>query len=96
MFCQTSEQLRIRWVRQFDTTLPSIEATPLVVGGVIFTTEPPSDIIAVDALDAKTGDLIWRYTRKVPADVRMCCGRVNRGLAILDNHLYLASLEGYL
>lgn len=89
-------QLRIRWVRQFDTTLPSIEATPLVVGGVIFTTEPPSDIIAVDALDAKTGDLIWRYTRKVPADVRVCCGRVNRGLAILDNHLYLASLEGYL
>ena len=89
-------QLRMRWVRQFDTTLPSIEATPLVVGGIIFTTEPPTDIIAVDAIDARTGDLIWRYTRKIAADVRMCCGRVNRGLAILDNHLYLASLEGYL
>jgi alcohol dehydrogenase (cytochrome c) len=89
-------QLRMRWVRQFDTSLPSIEATPLVVGGVIFTTEPPSDTIAVDALDAKSGDLIWRYTRNISPDVRVCCGRVNRGLAVLDNHVYLASLDGYL
>jgi alcohol dehydrogenase (cytochrome c) len=87
-------QLRVRWVRQFDTTLPAIEATPLVVGGVIFTTEPPSDSIAVDAIDAKSGDLLWRYTRRITADVRTCCGRVNRGLAMLGNHLYLASLEG--
>lgn len=89
-------QLRIRWVRQFDTTLPSIESTPIVVGGVIFTTEPPSDTIAVDAINAKSGDLIWRYARDVPTVARACCGRVNRGVAVLDNHIYLASMEGYL
>lgn len=89
-------QLRIRWVRQFDTTMPTIEATPLVVDGVIFITEPPSDIIAVDALEAKSGDLIWRYTRNVSDDARACCGRVNRGLAVLDSNLYLASYDGYL
>ena len=89
-------QLRIRWVRQFDTTLPSIEATPIVVGGAIFTTEPPSDTIAVDAINAKSGDLIWRYARKVSADARACCGRFNRGVAVLDSHIYLASMEGYL
>jgi alcohol dehydrogenase (cytochrome c) len=89
-------QLRIRWVRQFETNLRTIEATPLVAGGVIFTTEPPSDFIAVDALDAKSGDLLWRYTRNIPDGVPTCCGRYNKGLAILDNHLYLASLEGYL
>jgi len=91
-----ASQLRIRWVRQFDTSLPAIEATPLVVGGVIFTTEPPSDTIAVDAINVKTGELIWRYARNIPAAARACCGRVNRGLAVLDNHLYLASMEGYL
>ena len=89
-------QLRIRWVRQFETNLRTIEATPLVARGVIFITEPPSDTIAVDALGAKSGDLIWRYTRNIPADVPACCGRYNRGLAILDNRVYLASLEGYL
>jgi len=89
-------QLRIRWVRQFDTSLPSIEATPLVVDGVIFITEPPSDVFAVDALDAKSGEVIWRYTRNIPSSVRVCCGRANRGLAILHNRLYVASLEGYL
>lgn len=89
-------QLRIRWVRQFDTSLPTIEATPLVVGGVIFITEPPSDSIAVDAINARSGELIWRYARNIPAEARACCGRVNRGLAVLDNHIYLASIEGYL
>jgi alcohol dehydrogenase (cytochrome c) len=89
-------QLRIRWVRQLDTTLPSIEATPIVVGGVIFTTEPPSDTIAVDAINARSGDVIWRYARNVSADARACCGRVNRGVAVLDNHIYLASMDGYL
>ncbi|MFZ3200887.1 MAG: PQQ-binding-like beta-propeller repeat protein [Candidatus Acidiferrales bacterium] len=89
-------QLRIRWVRQFETNLRTIEATPIVADGVIFTTEPPSDSIAVDALDAKSGDLLWRYTRNIPDGVHACCGRYNKGLAILDNHLYLASLEGYL
>lgn len=91
-----ASQLRIRWVRQFDTTLPAIESIPLVIHGVVFTTEPPSDVIAVDALDAKSGNLIWRYVRSIPMNVSTCCGRVNRGLAVFGNHLYLASLEGYL
>ena len=34
-------QLQLRWVHQFDSSEPKIEATPLVVNGVIFTTEPP-------------------------------------------------------
>jgi alcohol dehydrogenase (cytochrome c) len=89
-------QLRIRWVRQFDTRLPSIEATPLVVGGVVFITEPPSDTMAVDALDAKSGDLIWRYSRSVLLDVQSLFGRMNRGVAILDNKLYFVALDGYL
>ena len=57
-------KLRVRWVRQFDLNEPDpiIEATPLVVGGVIFTTLPASDVVA---LDAKTGKVIWRFDRPV-------------------------------
>ena len=40
-------RLQLRWVHQFDSTDPIIEATPLVVNGVIFTTEPPSSVVAL-------------------------------------------------
>ena len=87
-----ASQLRLLWVHQFDSPEPVIEATPLVVNGTIFTTEPPSSVVA---LDAKTGNVIWRYERHVP-DVPVCCLRVNRGVAILGNTLFLATLDGYL
>jgi alcohol dehydrogenase (cytochrome c) len=86
-------QLRVRWVQQFNTNDNAIEATPLVTNGVIFTTEPPANVVA---LDAKSGNLIWRYKRSVPTELPLCCGRVNRGLAIHDNTLFLGSLDGYL
>jgi alcohol dehydrogenase (cytochrome c) len=86
-------QLRVQWIKQFDTDDSKIEATPLVVDGVIFITEPPSNVVA---LDAKSGHVIWTYRRNVPADLPLCCGRVNRGLAILGHVLFLGSLDGYL
>ena len=72
---------------------PKIEATPLVVNGVIFTTEPPSSVVA---LDAKSGNVIWRYSRNLPSDLPVCCGRVNRGLAVLGGSLFWETLDGYL
>jgi alcohol dehydrogenase (cytochrome c) len=86
-------QLRPRWIQQFNTSEATIEAAPLVVGGVIFTTIPPSNVVA---LDAKSGNMLWRYDRPVFADLALCCGRVNRGLAILGDTLFLGSLDGYL
>jgi alcohol dehydrogenase (cytochrome c) len=84
-------QLRVRWVHQFSAS--ESESTPLVVGDTIFTTEPPATVVA---LDAKTGEVIWKYERPIPADLPVCCGKVNRGLAILDNSLFFGSLDGYL
>jgi alcohol dehydrogenase (cytochrome c) len=86
-------QLRIRWTQQFDNTDPTVESTPLVVGGTMFITEPPSNLVA---LDAKSGEVIWRYDRKVAADVWVCCGRFNRGVAILGQTIFLGTLDGYL
>lgn len=86
-------QLQLRWVHQFDTPEPTIEATPLVINGVMFLTEPPSSVVA---LDVKTGKVIWRYSRNLPSDLPACCRRVNRGLAILGNSLFWNTLDGYL
>src|SRR5262249_12525048 len=75
-------QLRLRWIKQFDGNDRAIEATPLAIGGAIFLVAPVSSVLA---LDAKTGDVIWEYRRPMSADLPVCCGRVNRGLAAYGN-----------
>jgi len=86
-------QLRLRWVHQFTFSEPKFESTPLVVNDTIFITEPPATVVA---LDAKTGEVIWEYARPIPVDLPIETGRVNRGLAILDNSLFFGCLDGYL
>ena len=86
-------QLRVRWVYQFSTGETKTETTPLVVNDSIFLTEPPATVTAVDA---KTGEVIWKYERPLPAELALCCGKVNRGLAVLNNSLFFGSLDGYL
>src|SRR5438034_9267494 len=48
------------------------------------------------ALDARTGRSYWTYRRELPKDLRLCCGRVNRGVAVLGDAVYYASLDAYL
>ena len=87
-------RLRLRWIHQFDTTESAkYEATPIVTDGVVFTTEPPANVVA---LDAATGAVRWRYSRAMPNRLPVCCSRTNRGLALLGNTLFLGSLDCYL
>jgi len=86
-------QLHVLWAHQSSSSEPKFETTPLVVGDTIFATEPPATVLA---LNAKTGKVIWEYQRPISVDVPVCCGIQNRGLAILDNSLFFASLDGYL
>jgi alcohol dehydrogenase (cytochrome c) len=87
-------QLRVRWVYQSATSDESaFESTPLVVSDTIFVTEPPANVVA---LDAKTGRVIWKYERLIPANLPISDGKVNRGLAILRNSLFFGSIDGYL
>jgi alcohol dehydrogenase (cytochrome c) len=46
-------------------------------------------------LDARTGRPIWQYQRALPADIRPCCGRVNRGVAILGDKVFLGTLDSH-
>jgi alcohol dehydrogenase (cytochrome c) len=86
-------KLRVRWIQQFNTRDPSMEATPIEVNGVMFTTEPPSNVVA---LDAKTGNILWRYDRAIPEDLLLCCGHYNRGVAVLGDTVFLGATDAYL
>jgi alcohol dehydrogenase (cytochrome c) len=88
-----AKNLEIKWVFQVDSSLQNFEATPLVVDGVMYVTQPVNDVVA---LDAKTGRAFWVYRHNVPPDVKPCCGSVNRGVAILGNTLFYGTLDGKL
>ena len=74
-------------------SLEKFEATPLAVDGVVFTVQPPNDIVA---LDGATGRIFWTYSYKPSPLARPCCGRVNRGLAILGDRLFMGTIDGRL
>jgi alcohol dehydrogenase (cytochrome c) len=84
--------LEQKWVFQLDS-MHRFQATPLVVDGVMYLTQPPNDVIA---LDARTGRAFWTYYYRPASDVRPCCGMVNRGLAILGDTLFMATVDAYL
>src|SRR5689334_1557709 len=68
------------------------ETTPLVVEGVLYATGADDRAFA---LDARSGRPIWQYQRALPSDIRPCCGRVNRGLAILGDKVFLGTLDAH-
>jgi quinohemoprotein ethanol dehydrogenase len=72
-----------------------LEATPIVVDGIMYTSGAWG---AVYALDAKTGKELWTYKPKVdPSYVRRsCCDVVNRGVAVWEGKVYVGTLDGFL
>ena len=87
-----SRNLRPLWAYQTNS-LQKFETTPLVVDGVMYISEPPSN---VTALDTRTGRPLWKYRRTLPDDVRVCCGQVNRGVAILGDLVYVGTIDAHL
>ncbi len=85
-------RLKATWVYQVGD-LNKLEVSPLVVDGILYISEPPG---VVTALDGRTGRPLWTYRRRLPDDVRPCCGRVNRGLAILERRLFMGTLDAHL
>src|SRR5256885_9621919 len=84
--------LEQKWIFQAES-LEKFETTPLVVDGIMYVTQAPSDAVA---LDAKTGRVFWIYRYYPSRDTKPCCGSVNRGLAILGDTLFLATLDAHL
>ena len=82
------------WIYQVKNSTAPFECTPLVADKVMYISEPPS---TVTALDLVTGRKIWTYSPDIPKDVKFLgFGPVNRGVALLDNHVYIGTLNAHL
>lgn len=71
----------------------SFETTPVVVDGVMYVTTPTvNDEMKIMALNAVTGKRYWETTYHVGLN-KTCCGPVNRGVAVGDGNVYVATLD---
>ena len=85
-------QLEAKWMLQ-DQVFGAWQSNPLVVDGVMYVTERPNDVMAVDA---KTGRVYWLYRYTPAPESKVCCGANNRGVAILGDTLYMGTLDAHL
>jgi alcohol dehydrogenase (cytochrome c) len=86
-------QLKPAWVYQIRQP-GLIETSPIVVDGVMYMTEPPS---TVTALDARTGRILWSWSPNIPTDVIVIGSPpVNRGVAVLDDLVFVGTIAGHL
>ncbi len=85
-------QLQASWAVQMpgDSLL---EATPLVIDGVMYTSGMPGQVFA---LDAKSGLQIWKYERKQKVVNAYESNRFNRGVAVLGNRVFFGTLDAAL
>jgi alcohol dehydrogenase (cytochrome c) len=85
--------LRPAWMYQIKR--PGVfEASPIVADGVMYISEPPSTITA---LDVRSGRPLWTWTPQIPSDVIVIGSPpVNRGVAILDDMVFAGSINGHL
>ena len=85
---QNASGLRLVWSRQLPAG--GFEGTPLVHDGVMYIPEPGDRI---EAVDAATGDPIWKFERKYPADFKGR-GATKRNIAIWEDLLISTSGDG--
>ncbi|HXJ18499.1 MAG TPA: PQQ-dependent dehydrogenase, methanol/ethanol family [Candidatus Polarisedimenticolia bacterium] len=104
-----AKQLGLVWYYDTDSEPGTVEGTPIVANGTMYVTVTWG---VLSAIDARTGKLKWRWDPKIshhnfppgsagkPDKVRtgpsVCCGPVNRGVAIYDGKVYIGTLTGHL
>ena len=85
--------LRVAWAYQLRGG-GVMESSPIIVDGILYVTEPPSNVTAIDA---RTGKPLWHYVPPVPRDfVPVGLFPTNRGVAVLDDKVYLATIDDHL
>ncbi len=94
------KDLKVAWIFQAgasgmiaSTSTYAFEACPLVVDGVMFVTGWDGWLWA---LDAKSGEQLWRYKHAIPIDVTLCCANVNRGCAVASGKVYMVTQNAQL
>src|SRR5258708_3734603 len=85
-------KLHVAWIFQTEVR-ESMETSPIVVNGVMYATTSFSHVYA---LDAKTGEQLWHYKHAIGPITTYCCGPNNRGVAVYEDKVFLATLDSKL
>lgn len=90
----TVKKLGLVWSYNLESTR-GVEATPLVVDGIMYVSAAWS---VVHAVDVRTGKKIWTYDPKVPREMgfKGCCDVVNRGVALYKGKVFVGTFDGRL
>ena len=88
------KDLGLKWSYSLDSAR-GVEATPIVVDGIMYVTAPWS---VVHAIDARTGKGIWTFDPEVTREkgYRGCCDVVNRGVALHKGKVFVGAYDGRL
>ncbi|SFV27038.1 pyrroloquinoline quinone-dependent dehydrogenase [Hyphomicrobium facile] len=81
-----------KWIYQTGIA-GTFQTTPLVADGVMYVTTPFSNVVALNAV---TGREIWRYDHKVASGYKLCCGPANRGAALGQDRVFVATVDARL
>lgn len=84
-------RLQLAWVLATGTN-NGHEAPPIVANGVMFVATPGNQVIAIDA---KAGNILWRYRRALPEDV-VLLHPTSRGVALYGDKVFFAAGEAVL
>jgi alcohol dehydrogenase (cytochrome c) len=84
--------LQVVWTLPTGTT-GQFEVSPVIYDGVMYVTTSYNRLFA---LDAASGEILWRYDHQQPDDLRLCCGPPNRGVAISGDRVFMATLDAKL
>ena len=90
----TVKNLGLVWSYNLESTR-GVEATPVVVDGIMYVTASWS---VVHAVDVRTGQRIWTYDPKIDRALgsKGCCDVVNRGVALHKGKVYVGAFDGRL
>ena len=67
------------------------QSPPMVNNGVMFVTTPQQQVIA---LNAKTGDVLWRYKKELPEEL-LQLHPTNRGVGLYEDKVYIGTVDAH-
>ena len=86
------DDLELKWMLQ-NQAFGAWQSNPIVIDGVMYITQRPNDVMAVDAV---TGRVFWLYRHTPSEDALVCCGSNNRGVAVLGDRVFMGTLDARL
>ena len=86
------DELELQWILQ-NQVFGAWQSSPVVDNGIMYVTQRPNDIMAVDAV---TGRVFWVYKYTNAENVSVCCGANNRGVAVVDDKVFMGTLDAHL